>query len=187
MGRGKLNATNCYFSGIVGDTDYSIGGGILGIGDANLTNCFFDGILTRGTHPYGGVGGLVWSHTNGTIKNCYSIITATNSDKNAGIVYRTTNARTIVDNCYSIAKTNGCSVVSYEGVPSNIKNCFYLLGSYQYTAAKNTTTTGVTQKSEDYMKSDEFVEELNNGADIWTRDDNINDGYPILKSINYRK
>lgn len=73
------------------------------------------------------------------------------------------------------------------GYDCSIKNSFYLLGSYQYAVSKNATFTGVTTKDETYMKSQAFVDELNKGTDVWIRDDEVNEGYPILRTIKCNK
>lgn len=82
---------------------------------------------------------------------------------------------------------NGFGAISQQNAARKTANCFYLLGSYQYPANGQTTYAGATAKDEAYMKSQEFVDALNNGGDNWTRDNNINEGYPILKSINYQR
>lgn len=70
MARGKLNATNCYFSGVVEGSGYTQCGGFFGNGDLNAENCFFDGLLIIGGGSLGG--GIVGSFSNGTIRNCYT-------------------------------------------------------------------------------------------------------------------
>lgn len=91
-----------------------------------------------------------------------------------------------IKNCYSVGKSIGNSALCKSGVECTAENCFYLLGSYQYASHGKATYTGVTAKSEEYMKSNEFLTVLNSGEDNWTRDNDINEGYPILKGIKYR-
>jgi hypothetical protein len=67
--------TECYSTGEVNGTDYSIGG-LVGSNDGDVIQCY----STSGVNGNNGVGGLVGSQDRGTVTQCYStgIVSGTN-------------------------------------------------------------------------------------------------------------
>ena len=61
-----------------------------------------------------------------------------------------------------------------------------MIGTCKYAANDKATFSNVTVKEEKDMKTDEFVTALND-SNAWTRNDKINNGYPILKTIKYKE
>lgn len=123
------------------------------------------------------------------MKNCYSKGTIGGTDgRRSGIAsFPGTHADNLIVNCYSLCKIGNGQAISYRHRDNAISNSFYLVGTAQYAANSATEWNGVTAKDETYMKTQAFVDELNKGTDVWTRDDEINEGYPILRTIKYRK
>lgn len=126
---------------------------------------------------------------NGIIENCYNTATITSLGYYGGGVVGEVD-RSTVRNCYNVGTLSGGgnrtgAIVAWRSEGGSIENSFYLEKTFQYACYNNATWPGVTSSSDEYMKSQAFVDALNNGADNWTRDDNINKGYPILKSMKY--
>lgn len=97
------------------------------------------------------------------------------------------HANDLIVNCYSLMKIGNGQAIGYNVAAGGIKNSYYLNGIANFASESSAEWNGATAKSDSYMKSQAFVDALNNGGDVWTRDDNINEGYPILKSIKYKK
>ena len=66
---------------------------------------------------------------------------------------------------------------------NSISNCYYLENNIEIIGNGGTLSKIGEEKTEEYMKGEEFVDKLNNGQEgnPWKQDiNNINDGYPIL-------
>ena len=64
----------------------------------------------------------------------------------------------------------------------NVENLYYRkLDSILGIGVNSQIEETLMQKTEEEMKSDSFIELLNNGENNWKKDtNNINNGYPIL-------
>lgn len=167
---GVLNITNCYNEGNIssnygGYYGHSCSGGIVGqTGDATtISNCYNTGSITynRVENCSGLLGGIVGTISGTTsIYNCYNI-------GNVQIYYYG-----------SLLAVGGGIIGTLNGNYSyNVVNCFYL-----NTCGNN--SNGGSPLSEDVMKTDEFVDLLNDGFCAWEYDfNNTNLGYPILTMI----
>ena len=123
-----------------------------------------------------GVGGII--SMNGTVENCYNVGTIDGENAVAGIAGRSSN----IKNSYNVGQVVYGENSSYYGAivgmkPSggNIDNCYYLEGCIadpnQYGEPKTA----------EFMRSQDFVNLLNNEITIWTMDtENINNGYPVF-------
>lgn len=183
-----LHIQNCYN---IGSVSAYVAGGILGGGGAEIEECYNKGDIT-GTFAGGVFGGD--SQARIIINNCYN---TGNVDADgvvpgsypagpaaggiAGAAFMG-NQTVIMTNCYNVGnvsstKNIGC-IMAYarDGV---FENNYYI----------NTCDAGGegTPQTEDYMRTQAFVDCLNGGnrEPIWAMDVNhTNDGFPILTSID---
>lgn len=151
------NIQNSYNKGnIIGNNNGAYNGGISRNGE--VINCYNTGNVTGWL-----AGGIVAIHDSPTIHNCYNI-----GDVN---YYGKGNRGAILGHTET------------ELSELDIKNCYYLgIGNLKGVMASH-DVEGTIKKDSDYMKSDEFVDKLNEGLEekVWKKDtENINDGYPIL-------
>ena len=136
--------------------DYVSEGGIVGYAstDAVISNCYNVSDIRCGGSTYsyaGGIVGFVDDDTSASVVNCYY----------AGTMEA-------IHNCGIIAHPDE------QTAEINVTNSYYLY---------NTVTINYygIPKSESAMKSEEFVNLLNNGENIYAMDEfNLNDGYPIF-------
>ena len=174
---------NCYN---IGNLSGSNVGGIVGgqRGPREVIECFNTGDITAS--QFGG--GIVSFAKSTTINNCYNTGSVSGiGDPSSylpaagGLVGGVQQSCTIT-NCYTageVTSTNnlGC-LIGYGG--ANVENTYYL---------NTCTESGLGEpKSEDYMRSQEFVDYLNgrNRDQVWALDeDYINDGFPVLIEANY--
>lgn len=194
---GTTNILDCKNSGSVSSIHES--GGIVGcLGNGgefatNIHGCFNNGnILASGATNWGYCGGIVGVKWYGTlsINNCYNTgnITLQGSGGNlyvAGILGANNIGTASVCNSYNVGHSinssvniGGIAYVQSGSVESN--NCYYL-----NNCGGNNTYGGVSM-SADAMKSEGFVDILNNGTCSWRFDNaNINNGYPVLTMVSY--
>ena len=107
------------------------------------------------------IGGLV-GLISGEIKNSYSAGIVTSIDSNNLINYR---------------------IGSLVGLNhSSITNCYYLPNTVFPPRNDIQLTIGGEEKTTEYMKQNDFINDLNEGnqTDIWKINNNVNQGYPIL-------
>jgi hypothetical protein len=143
-------------------------GGIAGTMSGTLTNCYNNGDLTVAVHKADPAQGLD-RNAGGLIGSCYSDdeLIVTNSYGVSDIVI------VADDEPYNMG-----GIVGFvkNAVQTTIDNCYYL----------NTIESGNdygTPKSEDEMKSEEFIGLLNADEEVFFMDTYgyLNDGFPILK------
>ncbi|MGN1310517.1 MAG: hypothetical protein ACI4VP_02230 [Clostridia bacterium] len=171
---------NCYNIGtILGTGNSSFVGGIAGDNEYTIISCYNKGtIIGENAYMISGIAGTV-----GTFEDCY----------NAGILKGTAqeaygiccNGEMFV-NCYNIGTNSGNfeyfgPINNKEEYISSHTNCYYLSD----VAEDNDVEGAVEAKTSAFMKTQEFVDILNNGRTgseaIWKMDtNNINNGYPIL-------
>lgn len=181
---------NCYNKGTIKGGFNA--GGILGLGTGNIISCFNNGKIEQlknlaPKHAGGIAGGL--EGRNFYIKDCYN--TASVSANFAG---------GIVGKNYSIALSN--SYTTYTPISteysshsalsgtttanSSEKNCYFLPYPLENFYETVSGTSSVLKRTESEMKSQTFVNTLNDGGDTWSFDSGVkNNGYPILKGIEY--
>lgn len=168
----RLGIVNSY---IVGDEQV---GGIVGRENrAKISEVFNRGSYVKGKYA----GGIVGFQVNGghviAAYNTGTIVSPTaraagivgNKDNSAGNLLRSYNVGFIIAPASGVAggiSTNNSS-----------SNCFYAPQS-----DKELKVNGATEKSKSFMKTNEFVSTLNGLAngERWTRNDNINNGFPIF-------
>lgn len=183
----KTNSENDNIKYGVGGICYSSGGYIQN--SYNMGNIYGNSV----DHMY--VGGIVATTTESSviIENCYNTGSISGKAfllKLGGIVGNSISHNKI-NNCYNVGKVNG------EGIESLAKGflvgeCYYtgvVTNSYykksnenEITGIGNETDLENMPKTEQEMKSNEFINLLNqNSTNMWKKDtNNINNGYPIL-------
>lgn len=181
VGRSAYQVKNCYN---VGTVNGYIAGGIVGGGCVTIEECYNDGDVS-GT-IVGGIFGFSLTSSD-TINNCYNTgnIVAEGTAPSflsvsaGGIAGVKHQGNIVITNCYNVG-----SVSSTE-----LSGCILAYGTNAVTPANNyyiNTCIGGDEGeplSVDYMRSQEFVDQLNGGNrnDVWGMDvNNINDGFPIL-------
>ena len=123
-----------------------------------------------------GVGGIIGM--NGTVENCYNKGNIEAEDLVGGIAGRCYK----IKNCYNVGEIvygenagNKGAITGNKPSGGDVSNCYYLEGCI------NESNDYGEPKSADFMRSQDFVNLLNNGITIWTMDiENINDGYPVF-------
>ena len=186
VGSNAYQVYNCYN---IGNISGQYAGGIVGFGTAEIAECYNNGEVS-GTYS-GGIYGYSLQ-TKATINNCYNTgsIFADGEVPStfpagpaaggiAGFLFR---GNCVITNCYNVGTVSstedaGC-IVAY-GNSTTLENIYYI----------NTCNEGGegVALSEDYMRTQEFVDLLNgrNRDQAWALDvDNINDGFPILEEDN---
>ena len=187
---GTATMTNCHNIGNVSvssSSNETYSGGIMGkVGTATLTNCYNTGNISNSSyHPYSCYtysGGIVGQAGTAIITNCYNTgaVSASPSYISGGIVGQAGTATII--NCYN---TGSISVSNnYSGGIVGAKSNGTVSNSYYLNTCGGNNTYGGQPMSSDAMKTQEFVETLNNGLCAWEYDSyNTNSGYPILTMI----
>lgn len=165
FGGGSTTISNCYNVGSVsafssGSYSSSSSGGIVGVLQETtiINTCFNAGnVYSYESSYYSYSGGIVGENSGtNTISNCY----------NTGVVSPSTN--------------NSGGIIGFDRNGCNVMNCYYL------NNCGGNNTNGGTPMSDDAMKSEEFVDIINNGTCAWIFDNaNINNGYPVLTMVSY--
>lgn len=183
-------------------------GGIVGWQGNKIHNCFNKGNLSG--KSVGGIAGFVAKE----IIECYNDGNITASSFGGGIIGRN-QGRAVIDNCYNTASVSANGESYYVaaggllggGTLDSITNCYstgevsgnniigclvgfnmsnvFVVNSYYLNTC--TESEFGEPKSEDYMRSQEFVDYLNgrNRDLVWAMDeDNVNNGFPILAEDN---
>jgi len=165
----SLTINNCYNTGSVSSSFAS--GGIVGSGGIlTINNCDNTGNVSSS-----GVSGGIVGGGSPTISNCYNTGDVSSSDYYSGGIVGHNYGSNVINNCYNTGSAN------YGIVGDNttdVSYCYYL-----NTSAPN--SGGGIPRTEAFMKTQEFVDLLNNGPvpnSAYTLDINvINEGYPIFK------
>ena len=162
---------NCYNKGnitAINENEGTLVGGIGGSSTGIIKNCYNTGNIYGKSGEYLRIGGILGNFTTNSIENCYSIgrVGKLEGDKSEAITIGMVLGRIyagskVAENLYyqKIDETLGIGINNAEIVIEDTD----------------------MQKTEEEMKSDNFLRLLNNGENIWKRDtNNINNGYPIL-------
>ncbi len=152
-------------------------GGIVGLGPATVDNCANFGNI-KGNQGVGGIVGF-----SGDVENCYNTGKIEGVDNVGGIAGRTLFAK----NCYNVGDiVHGAGAVYKGGITGNdpsgvhVYNCYYLEGCIDESNAFG------EPKTVDFMRSQEFVNLLNNETDVWAYDENnTNNGYPVFGDTQF--
>ena len=186
IGSDAYQVYNCYNTGSISG---QYAGGIVGFGTAEIVECYNKGEVS------GAYSGGIYGYSlqkKVTINNCYN----TGSIFADGIVMGSAPAGPAaggiasflfmgncrITNCYNagtVSSTEDAGCILAYGNNTSLENIYYL----------NTCSAGGegVALSEDYMRSQDFVDCLNgqNSDQVWAMDvDNINDGFPILEEDN---
>lgn len=186
VGNNVYQVNNCYNKGTV--TGY-YAGGIVGYGTAlTIEECYNEGDIS-GTY-IGGIYGLSMRH-DVYINNCYN---TGHIDANGENLMPTIPAGPAAGGIAGIFAGNSCTVISCYNVgavtSTQDAGCILAFGpnaTFLSNAYINTCTAGGegTPLSEEYMRSQTFVDDLNGRDQVWALDENnINDGFPILVENN---
>lgn len=180
---------NCMSSADIYCSGYS--GGIVGTvrdgGKSTISGCVFSGSIKSdyGTAVGGIVGHLDTSRTGTSVEvtviNCYNTGSVSSSSTAGGIVGMVQDGNTI-KNCYNIGSvsannSSAAPIVSTITSKSIIENCFY--NNNEFESGVYSGVDGSTQKSDEQMKSEDFVVELGDAfkVDKYSLE---NKGYPLL-------
>ena len=175
---GFAGTSNGDFEYCVSDVDIvstnQTAAGIASFGNPTVRYCANLGDV-KGKNGVGGIIGM-----NGHVENSYNMGRVEADDMVGGIAGRSND----IKNCYNVGDIYA-SNASYKGAivgnkPSggNISNCYYLEGCIAESNEYG------EPKSAEFMRSQEFVNLLNNDTDVWVMDiDNSNDGYPVIGGV----
>ena len=195
---------NCGFIGNMENP--GLAGGIIGLcqsvsegtGTIHIKNCFSRSTMTRicsdpphyvetGNFIYGGIVGQVDNIDTLFLLNCYNNGTVNTVPANEGnhwyygggiLAYANANTTIYIKNCYHV----GSIVTQYKGgiLPQNTNMTLVRNSFFDRTVAPD-DGFGLPLDS-DYMKTEAFVSQLNNGSSVFRMDTepNENDGYPIF-------
>ena len=178
-------------------------GGIAGFlcGDCNVELCFNTGTIVVDDEigqydipkSCGGIVGISYNadcSTNIHIRDCYNVSDiytyANNNDRYtyAGGIFGVTGECNVItiENCYTagvIESDTIGGIIAYRDWVFN-PGMAVVANSYYVNTMECFYNYG-TSVSDDYMKSQDFVNLLNNGSDVYAMDDmHVNEGYPIF-------
>ena len=188
---GALNYTvlnNCYNLGKI-EGIYAIGGIIGTTAESEIKECYNLGdIEGKGQEDELGTycGGIVGSGVTSKIASCYNDGNIVSLGKYAGGIIGRLLSRGEVTNCYNkgIVENHGISngnIVGFLYSESKTDNCYFSKEICDLEGVGQTNNDTTINKSISYMKTSDFVDDLNKDEEIFVIDIGINDGYPILK------
>ena len=195
---------NCNYTGSINGA--SSVGGILGLcqseledtGTSRIENCFSrcsmskicpdpDHYAQTGNYIYGGIVGEVSNIDTLLILNCYNNGTINTVPANLGnpqyygsgiLAFANASTTLCIKNCYhvgSIAAQHKGGILAQNTNMTIVRNCFF------DGAVAPDDGFGLPLES-DYMKTEAFVQQLNNGSSVFRMDTEPyeNDGYPVF-------
>lgn len=182
---------NCLVSGYIkGGDDVIFGvGGIVGHGVAGnvISGCVSTADILFKYSRYAvqnGAGGIV-GYTYGTVENCYfagNVHTNAKSVSAGGFggLVGCARSNAVMKDCYTVGAVTGPersfgAVVGKVNSGATITNCAYL-DTVAPQAAADGTTSGMTARTADYMRTPEFAAEMGMHLDSGK----INGGFPVL-------
>ncbi|HRW56856.1 MAG TPA: hypothetical protein P5185_03690, partial [Oscillospiraceae bacterium] len=182
--------TNCYATGSV-SAAYYYAGGLIGKADyCSASNCFAAVTVTGGSVT--SAGGLLGQAgpSNTSVTSCYATGNVTASGNNAcagGLIGIQTGTGSSTANCYATGST---TVLIYKGGvigyydSGSVTGCYYNSSAGTEKGIGNGTDYTIAKTSE-YMKSTDFVTDLNTGyTGTWAADTgSTNQGYPVLTAF----
>lgn len=182
---------NCLVSGYIkggNDTIFGVGG-IVGHGVAGnvISGCVSTADILFKYSRYAvqnGAGGIV-GYTYGTVENCYfagNVHTNAKSVSAGGFggLVGCARSNAVMKDCYTVGAVTGPessfgAVVGKVNSGATITNCAYL-DTVAPQAAADGTTSGMTARTADYMRTPEFAAEMGMHLDSG----NSNGGVPVL-------
>ena len=182
---------NCLVSGYIkggDDTIFGVGG-IVGHGVAGnvISGCVSTADILFKYSRYAvqnGAGGIV-GYTYGTVENCYfagNVHTNAKSVSAGGFggLVGCARSNAVMKDCYTVGAVTGPessfgAVVGKVNSGATITNCAYL-DTVAPQAAADGTTSGMTARTADYMRTPEFAAEMGMHLDSG----NSNGGFPVL-------
>ena len=174
---------------ITASNSLSYAGGIAGqVNSGSILSCGNTANVTTTNDSARYIGGIVAEAKDSSITNCYNqgaVSSArTRSVSMGGIVGNasTSFSRTSITFCYNTGKvdaktTAGCGSIDGSCYNVTITDCYYLDSSFTVAAnpiSGDTSTVSATSKTEDEMKTADFVEALGEGFMF------KNGSYPVL-------
>ena len=182
---------NCLVSGYIkGGDDVIFGvGGIVGHGVAGnvISGCVSTADILFKYSRYAvqnGAGGIV-GYTYGTVENCYfagNVHTNAKSVSAGGFggLVGCARSNAVMKDCYTVGAVTGPessfgAVVGKVNSGATITNCAYL-DTVAPQAVADGTTSGMTARTADYMRTPEFAAEMGMHLDSG----NSNGGFPVL-------
>ena len=196
---GNIGGTNCGSGGIIGEM-YAVGAIQ---GEAKIVNCYNnESVINQKNRSAGGIIGFISSNSRGNllnlnIENCYNLANVNSIQASGGMigyalrVYETASSIISINNCYNIGKIKGNAMGEITGKTYNINqedfkvsNSYYIEKRNNAVGQGNATETNVESKSQQYMKTNEFVELLNSNIDStntdWKKWKLGTNGYPTF-------
>ena len=195
VGTSSGTVENCLFDGTVTNSSSTSAGGIVGraLNDNRIVNCVNSGDI-KNSYAYNNstlnIGGIV-GYTYGTVENCYSTgkvdadPTKTTNKAIGGIAGAVKGSSTSkkwgsLINCYVTGTVTGPesgigAVVGTVDSGTSITNCAYL-DTIAPQAVAEGSTSGMTARTADYMRTPEFAAEMGMHLDSGK----INGGFPVL-------
>lgn len=182
---------NCLVSGYIkggNDTIFGVGG-IVGHGVAGnvISGCVSTADILFKYSRYAvqnGAGGIV-GYTYGTVENCYfagNVHTNAKSVSAGGFggLVGCARSNAVMKDCYTVGAVTGPessfgAVVGKVNSGATITNCAYL-DTVAPQAVADGTTSGMTARTADYMRTPEFAAEMGMHLDSG----NSNGGFPVL-------
>lgn len=182
---------NCLVSGYIkggNDTIFGVGG-IVGHGVAGnvISGCVSTADILFKYSRYAvqnGAGGIV-GYTYGTVENCYFAGNVHTNAKSVmaggfGGLVGCARSNAVMKDCYTVGAVTGPessfgAVVGKVNSGATITNCAYL-DTVAPQAAADGTTSGMTARTADYMRTPEFAAEMGMHLDSG----NSNGGFPVL-------
>lgn len=156
---------NCYNLGnIVGTNKNSANGTYVGgisgnsANDSKIINCYNNGKIKSEYINGGGIAGQLSNSSE--IINCYNIGAIENQETALGNIAGSVYSESKISNSYFSKE-----ICNFEGIG----------------VTNDTSSIEVFNKTISYMKSNDFLNDLNKDDNIFTIDSNLNNGYPILK------
>ena len=188
MDYNEFLVNRCYNTGEISGSNYI--GGIMGMGSSHsktVIGCYNIGNISGETKIGGIIGGAV---SSSLIRQCYNTGAITGTTSVGGICG---GAIRYVRYCYNIGKlscTKGGNIVgtTLGNSVDGILNDFYQNGSsFPGVCDISDQVSGVIPKSEEYMKSQDFVDLLQAGVnpkDVIANWVHVEDEYPTLEFVN---
>ena len=161
-------------------------GGIAGGNIGIIKKCYNTGVVSGNNR----VGGIVGDHssygkdTGAELYDCYNTGEVTCNGFWGGGIAGVNYYECIIENSYNIGKVindNGDSTTIFGVVGNNLSkviNCYYKENSASAGASTEDVYEQVEVRTEAYMKTNGFVENL--GTTNWKIVDGLNNGYPVL-------
>ncbi|MBP3502386.1 MAG: MucBP domain-containing protein [Clostridia bacterium] len=177
----EANIMKCYNSGDISGTDKV--GGLVGLIDykSSIVSSYNTGNINATGNYVGGIIGYIDNRLN-TIENCYNIGIISGVDFVGGLIGYTKSSENIILCNYNIGAINGTNNVG--GIFAYVDDSVNLIKNNYYSESIEIIGNDIFElgdkKSNDYMKTDLFVNDLGYAWQIDT--DSKNNGYPTIKT-----